>query len=84
MPSSRESLEFDEAAANTRRLFGSRGGSGRQDVLITEEAVGPSESDEGQGARAAYGKSKKKGAGQKKNDGAPDVARIKCEGAGRH
>ena len=39
--SSHESFKFDEVVAITRRLFGSRGGSGRQDVLITEEAVGP-------------------------------------------
>ena len=32
---------FVEAAANMRRLFGSRGEGSRQDVLIAEEADGP-------------------------------------------
>ena len=40
-----KSLKFDEILANARRSFGSLGGGGRQDVLITEEAVGPLESD---------------------------------------
>ena len=39
-----------------RRLFRSRGGGGRHDVLITEEAVGPVESDEDLDAHAAYKK----------------------------
>ena len=41
MASSRRSLMLHEVAANVRRLFGSRGGGGRQDVLITEEAFRP-------------------------------------------
>ena len=50
MSSSQKSLKFDEVAANMRRLYGSRGGSGRRGVLITEEAVGPEGSGEDQDA----------------------------------
>ena len=45
MASNHKSLESGEVAANMRRSLGSRGGGGRQDVLITEEAVRTSESD---------------------------------------
>ena len=41
MASSRRNLRFAEAAANMRRLFGSRGGGGRQEAWIPEEANGP-------------------------------------------
>ena len=40
MASSQKALTFTEAAANMRRISGSRGRGGRQDVLITEEADG--------------------------------------------
>ena len=43
----------------------------RQDVLITEVAVGPMESDEELDACAANKKAKKKRVGQKKKDGVP-------------
>ena len=47
MASCRKGLKFDVAAVNARRLFGSRGSGGRQDVLITEEAIEPLASDGG-------------------------------------
>ena len=80
-----KSLKFDEILANARRSFGSLGGGGRQDVLITEEAVGPLESDGGQDPRVAYKKAKKQGAGKKKKDGVPKRGggEVK-EGGGRH
>ena len=43
--SCRESLASDDVVADTRALLGSRGGGGRRNVLITEEAVDPSEGD---------------------------------------
>ena len=52
MASNHKSLKFEEVAANMRRLFGSRGGGSRQDVLTTEEADGPLGSDKVQEARA--------------------------------
>ena len=41
MANERRISEFVEAAANMRRLCGSRGAGGRQDALIAGEAVGP-------------------------------------------
>ena len=75
--SSRRSLGFMGVAANLRRFSGSRGGGSRQDVLITEEAVGPLGSDEDQEACVAYKKVGKEGLGQKRKDGPPNVVRIK-------
>ena len=61
--SSHKSLKFEDAAANMRRLFGSRGGGSRQNVRITEEAVGPLGGDEDQEACVAYKKAKKQAMG---------------------
>ena len=63
-----------------RRLFGLRGGSGRQDVLITGEAVGPLGSGEGLDACVAHKNAKKQGAGQKKKDGLPKRGGDKVRG----
>ena len=41
--SSHKCLKFEGAAASTRRVLGSRGGSGRQNALVSEEALGHSE-----------------------------------------
>ena len=71
MASSHKSLKFDEASANMRRLFGSRGGSGRIDALITGEAVGPLGNDGDLGACLANKKAEEHGVGQKKKDGVP-------------
>ena len=62
---------FVEAAANMRRLFGSRGEGSRQDVLIAEEADGPLVRDKEQEACAPNKQAKEQGAGQKRNDGLP-------------
>ena len=50
LASSHKNLKFEGVAADMRRLFGSRGGGSRQDVSITEEADGPSESEKDQEA----------------------------------
>ena len=68
MASSHKSLKFDGAAANMRRLFGSRGWSRRQDVLVAEEAVGYSGSDEDLDACEANKKAKEHG-GQSEKEG---------------
>ena len=65
MASRRKSPEFEDAAANMRRLFGSRGGSGRQDALCTEGAVGPRGSGEDLDALAAYKKAETRGGREK-------------------
>ena len=83
MASCRKGLKFDAAAVNAGRLFGSRGSGGRQDVLITEEAIEPLASDGGQDARAAYKKAQKKGVGKKKKDGVPRRGRGNVIGAGQ-
>ena len=44
--SSHNSLRFKDASANSRRLFGPRGGGSRQGALIAEEAAGPRASDD--------------------------------------
>ena len=49
-----------DVAAKMRRLFGSRGGRGRQDVLVAEEADGPLVSEKDQEACVT----KKQGVGQ--------------------
>ena len=60
MASSQRSLSFMDVAAKMRRLFGSRGGRGRQDVLVAEEADGPLVSEKDQEACVT----KKQGVGQ--------------------
>ena len=77
MASGRRSLEFEEVAGNLRRLSGSRGGGSRQDVLITEEAVGPLGSDEDQEACVAYRKANNQGAGRKRKNARRKSARRK-------
>ena len=52
--------------------------------MIAEEAVGFLESDANREAGAAYKKEEKQGAGQKRKNGSPNLARIKYDGAGRH
>ena len=80
MASYRKSLKFDEVAADMRRLFGSRGSGGRQDLSSTEEAVEPLERDEDQDARAAYKRAKKQCAGKQKKDGGPRPCGAKWNG----
>ena len=63
--SSHKSLEFEEVAANARRLFGSRGGASRQDVLTAETADGPLENKKGQEACTSNKKAEKQGVGRK-------------------
>ena len=45
MASSLKRLRFEDASANMRRVFGSCGGGGGQDVLLTEWTVKAEESD---------------------------------------
>ena len=71
MASRPKSLMFDKVEADMRRFFGSRGSGGRQDVLLTEEAVAPSGSDEYLGACMVYEEAKNRGAGRQKKDGVP-------------
>ena len=51
--------------------------------MITEEAVGPLESDEYLDARAVYKAAKKQGVGQEKKDGAPKRGGDKARGGGQ-
>ena len=74
LASSQKSLTFMGVAASMRRLFGSRGGAIRQNVLITQDVEGPFGRESDQGARATYKKAKKQGVGQKRRDGFPNVS----------
>ena len=69
MASRQERLRFEDASANMRRLFGSRGGDSRRDALLTEEAAEPHANGGDLDVLAAYRKPKKQGAGKKKKDG---------------
>ena len=80
MASSRTGLKFEEASAHMRRLSGSRGDKGRQDVLFTEEASGPPESDENLEAWTAYWAAKENGVGKKRQDGVPRRGGDKVRG----
>ena len=66
-----------------RRLFGLRGGSGRQDLWITEVAVGPLESDEDQEVCAESKKLEEHEAGQEKKGGCPKRGGDKVRGGGQ-
>ena len=83
MASSRKSLKFENASANIRRLFGSCGGKGRQDVLRAEGAAGLLESDEDLDAWMAHRKSTKEGVGKKKMDGSPTRGGDNVRGGGQ-
>ena len=83
MASSRKSLKFENASANIRRLFGSCGGKGRQDVLRAEGAAGLLESDEDLDAWMAHRKSTKEGVGKKRWMAPPHAVGITCVGAGK-
>ena len=69
MAGCRKSLKFEDASANLRRLFGSRGSGSRQGALFAEETVEPRASDEVLGILAAYRKAKEKGGGGEENGG---------------
>ena len=83
MASCHKSLQFEDASATTRRLFGLRGGCGRQDALLTEEEAGSLAIDENLENLAAYKKAKKQGAGRKKEDGLPRQGGDKVTGGGQ-
>ena len=57
--------------------------SGRQDVLITGEAVERLESGQDLNARAAYKTAERRGVRQKKEDGAPKRSGGKASGGGQ-
>ena len=69
LASTQKRLKFTDVAATARRLFGSCGGTARQDILITGDADGPLGSDKEQAARATYEKARTHGAGQERRDG---------------
>ena len=56
LASNQNSLKFADAAASMRRLFGSCGGAGRQGILVTEDADGPSGGGRDQEACVTYKK----------------------------
>ena len=66
MSSSHKSLKSEKAAANMRRLFGSREEEGRQEALLTDEAGEPLGSGGDLDAWTAYRKAEKPGAGKRK------------------
>ena len=70
LASCRKCLKFEEASANMRRFFWSRGGGSQQDALFTGEAADSHASDEDLDALAAY-RGEKRGASKKKKDGSP-------------
>ena len=71
-------LPSEDASANMRRLFGSRGANSQQDALFPEEAAESRASDEDSDALAAYRSAKKKqGASKKKKDGLPRRGGVK-------
>ena len=76
MASSLKSLKIMVLAAIMRRLFGSRGGAGRRDVLDTEDANGPSISDRDQEARATKEKAKEQGGGPEKEGRFPPLEKL--------
>ena len=82
-PSGHKSLNSDGEEANLRRLSGSRGGSGRQDAVVMEEAVGPAEDDEDLEACVAREKANRQGVGQKKEGGAAERGGDKVRGGGQ-
>ena len=82
MASCHESLRPEDASANMRRLFGSRGSGSRQDALLTEEAAESCASDEDLDVLAANGKVEKREVGQKKKGGAPKKGGGRARGRG--
>ena len=79
LASSQKNLRFVDVAANTRRLFGSRGGAARQDVLVTEDVDEPLGGDGNREACVANKKGKKQEVGQKRREGAPSVSGDKVK-----
>ena len=66
LASSQKSLKFADAAANMRRLFGSRGGAVRKDVLVTEDVDRPWGGDGDREACVTYQQAERQGAGPKR------------------
>ena len=79
----RDRLKFEEVSANMRQLFGSRGDKVRRDVLLTEEAMAPRESDEDLEVWLAHRKANKKGVSGNKKNGAPKRSAGKVRGDGQ-
>ena len=71
MASSHKSLRFEDALADMRRLFGSRGGGGRQDAFFTEEAAKALESDQDAEALAANKNAKERRVRRRRQGGFP-------------
>ena len=82
--SSRKCLWFEEASARARRLFGSRGETGRQGVFSTDEASGPPGSDGDLGAWTAYGKAEKRGRVKISRTAPLGAVETKCVGTDKH
>ena len=83
MARSQKGLKLMGAAEYMRRFFGSGGGAGRQDVLITEGADGPFVSDRDQEARATCKKGRNMGRVRNVRMAPPNLVGIKCKGVGR-
>ena len=73
----------EKSPATMRRLFGSCGGAGRQDVLITEESDGHSVRDRNREARVTYKKVRRQGVGKKRKNGFPKASGDKVKGRGQ-
>ena len=84
LPAYMGSLMSTDAVANMRRFLGSRGGVGRQDALIAEEAGGPPVGDRRREARATYKKAAKQWAGQRREDGLSGTSGDKVKGDRRN
>ena len=79
MASCHKSLKFEDASANKRRLFGSRGSGIRQDALFAKETAGPRESDEDLGISATYSKTKNSVWGRRKRRALHNRARTRSK-----
>ena len=77
------SMQFGDASANMRSLFGSRGSGRRQDAMLTEEAAEFRASDRDLDVLAAHMKANKQGVGKTKREGPPENGGDKVQGGGQ-
>ena len=77
LASTSKGLAFSDVAMAMRRLFGSRGGAARPDIVAAEDSEEALESDESEEARAAYSKAQNRKWGREKGAGCRKSAAIK-------
>ena len=83
MASFQNSLKFERASADMRRLFGSCGSGRKQGALITEKAAESNVRYEGLDILAATRKARKQGLGKTKGDSSLKAGGDKVKGDGQ-